>query len=230
MRKKPCSLTPERRAAWEAVTAKLARGEEVSLEEHSALLQDDMLGVHNIDADEEAQLFLTYWFRHHNADPIPWLGPSIAHRWYLLRERDRRCGLNRAEMALRNYIAANDYDHAIALNEIAARLHQDRDPFPDALADWAGEVHRRICDGTFKPPAKEPGNHGQPPYANEDRNGLYASADDWLEHYGMAKSEDRINAISEYTGDSDDVVRKGLGRSRSQHWRRAPWPGIPTNR
>ena len=233
MHKQHRGLTPKRREAWDAAIAKLARHEDVTLEEHSALLREGMLGDQNKDVAEEAQLFLTYWFRHRRADPIPWLGPAIANSWFSLRDWDRQWtqrGRRRlSEPTLREYIAADDFDHWIALNEIAARLHENRERFPSALAVWSADVHRQICDGTFKPPAKERANRGQPPYAHEDRNRLYDSADNWLEHYGMEKPEDRIHTISDYTGDSDDVVRKGLKRWREQKNRRAPWPGIAAN-
>ena len=234
MHKQHRALTPKRREAWRAAIAK--RFEHVTDEEHYALLQEGMLGDQNKDMAEEAELFLTYWFGPFSASrPIPWLGPAMAHFWFGLRKWERQWGRHESrldsERALRDYIiAADDFDHWIALNEITARLHENRERFPRALADWNADMHRQICDGTFKPPAKERGNRGQPPYAHEDRNMLYDSADSWLEHYGMEKREDRVHAISDYTGDSDDVIRKGLKRWREHKNRRAPWPAVPANR
>ena len=159
---------PERRAAWEAAIAKQECDEEVPLEKHYALLREGMFaGAANADVREEADCFLRYWCRGMNLDPLPWLGPVIAHHWFEMREWDRRWASNRAEKALRDYIAADDFEHWAALNKIAIRLHTEREPFPDALAEWAADVHRHLCDGTFKAPAKERGNEGQPPYAND---------------------------------------------------------------
>ena len=224
-------MTPERRAAWEAAIAKQECDEEVPLEEHCALLREGMLaGAANADVREEADYFLRYWCREMNRDPLPWLGPVIAHHWFEMREWDRRWVSNRAEKALRDYIAADDFEHWAALNKIAARLHTEREPFPDALAEWAADVHRHLCDGTLKAPAKERGNKGQPPYANEDRNNVYAMADNWLEHFGMSLAGNRIAAIAGFAETDEDIVRKGLKRWRSDNWRRAPWPRFPTDR
>ncbi len=212
-----------RRAAWKAAIAKRRRDEDVPAEEHYALLLPGMLGVKG--PEEEALLFLRYWLHGRNIDALPWLGSAIAHHWFWLREWDQSWGrLNRAEKALHDYIAADDYDHWTALNEIAVRLHEKHEIFPDALADWAADVHRRLRDGTFKPPAKKPAHKGGPPYAQEDRNGVYFEADSWLKHYGMSKSEGRVHVIAEYIGDDESVIRKGLTRWRKGDWRRAPWP------
>ena len=121
---------------------------------------------------------------------------------------------------LDGYVEVDDYDHWVALNEIAARLHRAREPFPEALADWAAEVHEE----KRRPPAKERGHRGEPPYAREDRNGVFFMADDWLKHFGLESPDDRVNVISRYIGDDETVVRKGLTRWRNKKWRRAPWP------
>ena len=221
-------MDEEHRAAWKAAIAKRNRGEEVSLDEHYALLREGMFeGELTPAVMEEAVLFLRYWLHGLNIDPISWLGTAIANHWFGLRDWDRQWGRNRADQTLRSYIAAKDYDHWAALNEIAARLHRDGESFPDALTDWAAEVHLRLRDGALKPPAKERGDRGRPPYANEDRNGVFFMADNWLEHFGMNKSADRIHVIARCIGDDESVVAKGLARWRRGNWRRAPWPGAP---
>ena len=230
MGKKRGSFTPDRRAAWGAAIAKNQRGEEVPPEEHYALLREDMFaGEATADVMEEADLFLRYWCHGLNIDALTWLGPAIAYHWFELRGWDRLWGGNRAGKALQDYIAADDYEHWTALNEIAARLQHDREHFPDALADWDEEVHRRLCDGTLKTPTKEHGNKGQPPYAHEDRNNVYAMADNWLEHFGMSRAKDRLAAIAGFAGSDEDTVRKALKRWRNDSWRRAPWPQFPTD-
>ena len=141
---------------------------------------------------------------------------DIAHAWFQRRRRDA----NRADEELSNFVAADDFDHWTALNLIAARLHRDRERFPDALAEWAAELH----EGKHKPPPRERGDRGGPPYAQEDRNRVYYMADIWLQHYAMTRADDRIEVIARYIGDDGSVVRKGLTRWRNPEWRRAPWP------
>ena len=220
-------MDSKRRAAWESAIAKRDRGVEVPPEEHYALLREGMFsGTSTADAAEEADLFLRYWLHGLNRESLPWLGEAIANHWFWLRDWDRQWGRNYTNAALRAYIKAGDFDHWMALNLIAARLHRERQLFPEALADWAAEFHE---DKHQKPPAKEKGNAGAPPYAYEDRNGVYAMADNWLEHYGMTHDKDRLAAIAGITGDDEDVVRKGLRRWRDPSWRRAPWPGLPAD-
>ena len=211
-------MDEKRRAAWKAAIAKRKRGEEVPPEEHDALLRDGMFGEGNrAEIQEEALLFLRYWVHGLNIDPLPWLGKAIAHAWFQRRRRDA----NRADEELSNFVAADDFDHWTALNLIAARLHRDRERFPDALAEWAAELH----EGKHKRPPRERGDRGGPPYAQEDRNRVYYMADIWLQHYAMTRADDRIEVIARYIGDDGSVVRKGLTRWRNPEWRRAPWPG-----
>ena len=224
-------MDEKRLAAWQAAIAKRRQGEEVPLEEHYALLREGMFkGEPTPDVMEEADYFLRYWCGGLNRDSIRWLGPVLADCWFGLRDWDREWDskipgrtANRAQEALRKYIESNDYDHWVALNAIAARLHRERERFPDILADWAAECH----EGRSKQPAKERGNKGEPPYAQEDRNRVFAMADDWLEHFGMAHVQDRRAAIAGFANRDDvdeEVVRKGLKRWRDTQWRRAPWP------
>ena len=210
-------MDEKRRAAWKAAIAKRKQGEEVPPEEHCALLRDGMFGEGNrAEIQEEALLFLRYWVHGLNIDPLPWLGKAIAHAWFQRRRRDA----NRADEELSNFVAADDFDHWTALNLIAARLHRDRERFPDALAEWAAELH----EGKDKSPPRERGDRGGPPYAQEDRNRVYYMADIWLQHYAMTRADDRIEVIARYIGDDGSVVRKGLTRWRNPEWRRAPWP------
>ena len=215
----------KRRAAWESALAKLDRDERVPPEEGDALSQEGMFnGVKKADAAEEANLFLRYLLHGQNRSPLPWFGTFLARHWLWLHKTDKRLGRSRAETAMRHYIAADDFDHWTALNLIAARLHRDRQQFPEALADWAADLH----EGThLTPPPKEKSNAGEPPYVHEYRNGSYAMADECLERFGMTSAADRHAAIAGFTGDDEDVVRKGLKRWRDLSWRRAPWPEFP---
>ncbi len=233
-------MDEKRKTAWNAAIKKLRQTEEVlPPEEHDALFQEGMFKgdiKHDIRIREEAVLFVRYLMHGYYIDPLPWFGDIIAHAWFHARDWDREWGSNRADKLLQKCIAADDFDHWVALNLIAARLHRERGPFPDTLADWAADVHARLKAGTQKPPAKERANEGQPPYAYEERNNAYLMANDWLEHYGMDSAEDRISVIAEGIEGVDDaktedvvktkdVIRKGLGRARKPNWRRAPWPG-----
>lgn len=173
-------MDERREAAWKAGIAKRKRGEDVPLEEHYALLREGMFNEGNkVDVKEEAFLFLEYWLHGLRIEDLPSLGEAIANHWFELRRREKHW-----EEALRDFVAADDFDHWRALNLIAARLHRERQPFPDTLADWAADLH----EGKRKPPAKERGNRGQPPYARQDRNRTFYMADTWLKHYGMASA------------------------------------------
>ena len=217
-------MDEHRRKAWEEAIAKLDRGETVPEEDHSALLRENMFkGDDKVAIYEEANLFLRYWYHANSIKPIPWLGEPIANYWFRIRDLDRQSGKNRAEKALRKNIDKNDFDHWTALNTICARLHRERQPFPDILADWAAELH----EGKRERPPKEKGDQGRPPYAHEDRNRVYANASDWLKYYGMAKAEDRIGVIAHWSDVDETVVLKGLTRWRKRKWRPAPWPKIP---
>ena len=214
-------MDDERRAAWKAAISLRDQGKDVPNEDHYALLREGMFkGVSKADAAEEAYLFLQYWVHSLNRSPLLWLGEAIGHHWFHLCDWDRQWGSNRADKALREYVAATDFDHWTALNTIAARLHRERKPFPDVLADWSAEFH----EGKHKPPRKERGHKGLPPYVHEGRNAAFFMADNWLEHFGMTCAEDRLTAISGFTRDGEDVIRKGLARWQDNRWRRAPWP------
>ena len=215
-------LSPEEQ---KAEYAKLDPKDDISSEEHYALLREGMFeGKNKADIQEEAFLFLEYWLYGLSDDPIPWLGEMIANHWFWTRDWDRKWGRNYAEKLLWKYINATDFDHWDALNKIAARLHRERQPFPESLADWVAER----LEGAPPKPKKKQAHKGGPPYARENRNNLFVTADSWLKHYGMKNSADRIHVITEYFGDKEDVVRKGLTRSRNPKWRRAPWPGLPS--
>ena len=242
----------KRRAAWEAAITKLDRRAEreaaiaeldweaqsktyaklnrkvangmledpITPEEHYDLLREGMLA--GPDCVDEAALFLRYWFHGLNLEPLTWLGEIIAASWFHLRDWDREWGSDRAGEALRDYIAAEDFDHWKALNIIAARLHRQREALPDALGAWAAEFH----EGKRPQPPKRQGNRGEPPYAHEERNGVFFMADHWLEHYGMSCATDRLAAIAAFAKVDEDVVRKGLKRWRDSGWPRAPWPKL----
>ena len=205
-----------RRAAWKAAIAELKRGEGVPPEEHYGLLREGMFSEGNkVEIQEEAACFLDYLLYGLRDDPLPWLGETIANAWFQRRLHNA----SRADEMLREFVAADDFDHWTALNLIAARLHRERQPFPDPLADWAAEKH----EGNPTPPPKERGHGGRPPYALQDRNRIFNMANEWLKYYGMTRLDDRISAISAYAGDDELVVRKGLTRWRDTKWRRAPW-------
>ena len=222
MRRQPwCRFVDEaRRAAWKAAIAKQRGGEDVPPEDHYALLRSGMFaGEATPDILEEAALFLRYWIGSPDIETLPWFGKIIADHWFQQRDWDRKWARNRTDALLQEYIAADDLDHWTALNNIAAMLHRARDPFPHTLADWAADVH----DGKLDPPRKERSHKGDPPYAQQERNAVFAAANDWLKHFGMERAGDRIGVIAEYTGHGESVVSKGLTRHRTDGWRRAPW-------
>ena len=208
-------MNEKRKAMWEKAIAKLDRGEEVPAEDHHALLREGVLkGVEEDEArEEEADLFLRYFY-HGLTDalsPIPWL-EGLAHYWFEIR------GHPAADRVLRDYIAKEaDFDHWTALNAICARLHRERQPFPDMLADWAAELH----EGEHPKPPKIQANAGDPPYAYADRGALFAAADGWLRYLGMARRPDRLSAIAEFAEVSEDTVRRAI---KNKGKRPAPWP------
>lgn len=214
-------MDENRRAAWEAAIAKRERGEDVPPDERNALLRDGMFnGEATPVVMEEAALFLRYWLHGLSLEPLPWFGEIIAASWFHLRDWDREWNRNRADKKLRDYVAAEDFDHWEVLNIIAARLHRQREALPDVLADWAAEFH----EGKRPRPPKGRGNRGEPPYAHEERNGIFFMADDWLEHFGMSRAADRLAAIAAFAEVDEEVVRRGLTRWRDSQWQRAPWP------
>ena len=152
-------MDEKRRVAWESAIAKLDRGEEVPAKEHDALLREDMFkGSSGTDIPEEADLFLRYW--------LHW-GRPVSH-WVSWRGSRPPVvfpgGLGSRSMAViapmkhcktMSRRAKYDYDYYLALNTIAARLHRERKPFPEILADWAVKLHDRLREGTHKPPLRE---------------------------------------------------------------------------
>ena len=85
------SVNEERRAAWRAAITKQLRGEEVAPDDHRTLLREGMFDVANIArAQEEALLFLEYFFWGLNIDPLHWLGEIIADQWFHLPDWDRQ--------------------------------------------------------------------------------------------------------------------------------------------
>ena len=215
-------MDDRRRAAWKAALAKRRQGEQVPPEDHYALLREGMFaGEAKPDILEEAKLFLRYWIGEPDVEPLPWFGEIIANHWFWQRHWDRGWNRNRTDAMLQEYISADDFDHWTALNIIAARLHRDREPFPDALSDWAAEVH----EGKRRQPPREPGDRGNPPYSMEDRYAAFEAADHWLLHFGMKRGADRIGVIADNFGFEPDAVSKGLSRWRRRgDRRRAPWP------
>ena len=181
-----------------------------------ALLREDMFkGVEEGEArEEEADLFLRYFYHGQTRalSPIPWLGEGLAHYWLEIR------GHPAADKTLRNYIAkGNDFDHWTALNAICARLHRERQPFPDMLADWAAGLHQ----GEHPKPPKIQANAGDPPYAYADRGALFAAADGWLRWLGMTRPSERLYAIAAFADIDEDVVRRAI---KNKGKRPAPWP------
>ena len=217
-------MDEDRRNAWEAAIAKRKRGKAVPNDALLALFRKDMFkGDDKVAIYEEANLFLECTFDWYWLEPVPWQGESVAKYWFKIRDWDRKLVRNWAEFALRKYIDKNDFDHWTALNMICARLHRERQPFPDILADWAAERH----EGKRKRPPKEKGDHGRPPYTYEFRYITYVSADRCLRSFGMDKAEDRIGVIADWSGVDESVVSKGLTRLRDKNWRRAPLPEMP---
>ena len=237
-------MDEKRRVAWESAIAKLDRGEEVPAKEHDALLREDMFkGPSGTDIPEEADLFLRYWLHGGGLSPTGYRGEGVGHRWFSLGDWDQEYGRNRSDEALQNYVEASeyDYDYYLALNTIAARLHRERKPFPEILADWAVKLHDRLREGTHKPTLRDRGNKGQPRYAFENRDMAFFAADSWLEHFGMNLKNDRLAAIAGYAELNEDVVRKAIEKGREisgEHsreprnylpWKCLPHPKAPKN-
>ena len=155
----------------------------------------------------EAAQYLVQLFRDETElSPIPWLGPAIADGWFALRDQEEQ------RRFLRRMVEAdNDPDAWKALNLIAARLHQERRPFPNELADWASRLH---WGGEIREPPKPQGNKGQPPYAFLRRNRRYGWMFFFLHQYlGLPRME-CYRAIATECGVSERTVSDGIKAGR----------------
>ena len=206
-------MDKKRSSAWKAAIDKKNRGKEVPLEDHYALLREDMFkGVSEIDAYEEADYFLRYWLHEIDLSPTGHRGEGIGAQWFFLGDWDQKWDTNRSDEALQNYIKASEYDfdYYFALHTISSRLHREYRQFPELLSDWAAKQHEKLCEGTHKPPSRDIASKGQPRYANENRDLQLYAADSWLEHFGMKQKQDRLAAIAGYAKLDEEVVRKAI--------------------
>lgn len=155
-----------------------------------------------------------------NADlrDVSWLGASIADGWFLLREGgDGEWGGYDADGLLVAMVdaSAEDWDAWHGLSEIAARLHEDRRPFPDTLAEWAARVHR----GEIEQPRKRQSKAGMPPYAARRRGMKFAGAFYALRSLGVPEGM-AYYAIGAAAGKSDRTVERAITSLRRDH---PPW-------
>lgn len=106
--------------------------------------------------------------------------------------------------------STHDYDYWVALNVIAIRLHADGQVFPDDLADWAMEIHRQNVEGDLNRPPKPNSNEGEPRYARDSRNYMFAYVFNLLEFLGLRGIGERHDAISEVCEVSPRTVQDGI--------------------
>ena len=214
----------KRRAAWGSAFAKLDRGEEVSTEEHYELLCNGLFdGLNKVDVHEEACFVVRYWLHEADIEPIPWRGPAEADGWFQIGEI---WGEERQAEKLRNMIeaSAHDPDYWQALNLIAARLHDERRQFPDALAEWASRFHKR----EIVPPPKRQSNRGEPHYANDMRTSWFASTASCLWYLGLTRKGEIYSAIAAECGVSERIVAEAIkAAERSDGRLPAPWECWP---
>ena len=143
-------------------------------------------------------------------DVLPWLGPAIADGWFLLRYQGQGEERYDAEKLLRAMIeASGDPDAWQALGAIAARLHEERRPFPDELATWAARVHR----GELTAPPQRQSNKGEPPYARLRRDTLFVRVFVTLRFLGLPKMKSYA-AIAEASDVSERAVMRSIEAAR----------------
>lgn len=217
-------MDSQRRSAWESAIARNNRGEEVPAEEHYALVREDLFrGMNKAAVHEEAIYVVRYWLAGRHPSRIPWRGPREADNWLAMRET---WGEERQSEKLRNMIDASDRDpdYWEALNLIAARLHEERQRFPDELADWASQLHRV----EIHQPKKRRSNEGQPPYANDVRNFNYADVFGLLGYLGLTAKTERYAAIAAVYEVSERTVADAIkAAGRSDGRLPAPWECWP---
>ena len=147
-------------------------------------------------------------YMRHGADlsTISWNGPAIAEFWFA-RDQER-------EQLLRRMVEAdNDPDAWVALNLIAARLHEERRKFPPELADWACRLHK----GEIGPPPKPQSNKGQPPYAHYHRNRWFEQAFFILWIMGLPRMA-CYEVIATECDAKARTVSEGIKAARRSYW------------
>ena len=209
---------------WVTALAMMDRGEEVPSELHYVLLKKGMFdGLNAVDRLEKAIYVVKYWLRGMDLSPIGPRGELEAKNWFTICEH---LGLERQAEKLRAMVAASSEnpDYWDALNFIAARLHEQRAPFPDELADWAMKFHL----GNLKKPPKLQSNRGQPSYAQNSRNMLLSDVFGLLGYLGLESKMERYDAIAEARSMEADTVRKAVSKGRKVSSRLPlPWEVWP---
>ena len=212
------------REAWESALAKLDQGEEIPSEEHYNLVPEGLFeGMDKVAVHEEALYVVRYWLHGACLSPIPWRGSREADNWFAMRET---WGEERQLEKLRNMIEASvcDPDYWQALNLISARLHDERRPFPDELADWACRLHR----GELHPPSKPQSHEGRPYYANDNRDSWYASVFMLLWFLGLTSRMECYSVIATECGASERTVADAIKAATQSDGRfPAPWECWP---
>ena len=228
-----------RRAAWEAALANKDRGEEVSEEEHYKLLRDGLFdGLNLVDEREEAKFVVRYCTHGLDTSEIEWRGVREGEDWFSLMgepcwedgseveqaiievRRERQAQKLRAMIDR----SKDDHDYWIAVNDIAARLHEAREQFPEILADWAAKLHR----GELDEPPKRQSNEGQPHYAQDARNSAYGYAFSLLGHLGLTSRMKRYEAIARAFNVSIRTVSDAIKAVEQSDGRLAlPWECWP---
>ena len=180
-------LCPERRAAWDKLLAKV-RDDNTNNAEfqalHCALLLPGLLKKRR--GATEADSVLYYLAQRFDLSPITQRGPAVGESWFAV---GRTFGEHRANEVLRNYLEASlhDPDAWDALHVIETRLHRERQPFPNVLADW-----RCAVNADRQAP---PRHRGGPPYANQNRDLWISYAASVLRFLGMTR-DDAFDAIA----------------------------------
>ena len=203
-------MDEERHAAWETVLTMLDRNEEAPHARRVALLQKGIFeGLNKVDSMEEAMYVVRYWLHGVDLSPISSRSQAEATNWFAIA---KNWGLERQAEKLRAMITASSEnpDYWDALNHIAARLHKEREPFPDDLAAWAIEFHQ----GKIRKPAKQQGNRGEPHYAHDGRNLMLTAVFGLLGYLGLTSRMERYDAIAEECSLEADTVRKVISKGK----------------
>ena len=211
-------MDDERRAKWDAAITKKDQGEEVSLEENDDLLRPKnnklgkpgmFEGLNKVDRKEEAMYVVRYWLHGFDLSPISPRGSAEAENWFAMRNR---WGEERQAEKLRAMIEASTQapDYWKALHLISIRLHAEGELFPDDLADWAIEIHRQNIEEKLNRPSKPQSNKGEPHYAYDVRNYMFADVFNLLEFLGLNSKMERYDAIAEERGISERTVCKAI--------------------
>ncbi len=178
----------------------------MSEKDHHELLRPGIFdGLNKVDEQEEAQNVVKYFTYRMSVNPIAPRGNIEAKDWFEIAEIWDKA---RQDLKLKAMIEASEYDpdYWDAVNLIAIDFIANEKMFLDELAKW---VIKRLKGDLDRPPLKQ-SHEGRPPYANDNRNYIFAAAFGILGTLGLKSKMARYEAIAGVFGSSVRTVSKAI--------------------